>query len=75
MPQGNLAYNHPGSQHPYVMWIGWHYLSNAASLVLCAVYSVKDHHNLQDDSPVLKKTCVRQEVLDEWLPLSAAPLL
>ena len=25
---------------------GWHYLSNMASFVLCAVYSVKDHQQI-----------------------------
>ena len=34
--------------------------------------SVKDHHNLLHDSPLLKKSCARQVVLDEWLPLISA---
>ena len=61
---------------------GWHYLSNAtclichtASCVLCAVYSVKDHHDLLDCSPLLKNTCVRQVVLDKWFPLNSETLL
>ena len=45
-----------------------------ASFVLCAVYSVKDHHNLQMCSPLLKKTCVRQVVLDKWFPPNPGPL-
>ena len=44
------------------------YSSNAASLVLCALRRVKDHCNLPHDSPRLKKSCVRQVVLDKWLP-------
>ena len=46
------------------------YLSNTASFVLCAVYSVKDHHNLPNYSPLLTKTCIRQVVLDKWFPLA-----
>ena len=53
---------------------GWRYLSNATCLIrphlLCVFFCrVKDHHNLLHGSPCLKKTCVRQVVLDEWLPL------
>ena len=47
---------------------GWHYLSNAASFALCTFHRVKDHHNLPHSSPVLKKTRVRQVVLDKWSP-------
>ena len=32
--------------------------------------SVKDHRNVLKYSPHLKKTCVRQVVLDNWFPLS-----
>ena len=46
-----------------------HYLSNTASSVFCTAYSVKDHHKLPNYSPLLRKTCVRQEVLDKWFPL------
>ena len=54
--------------------IGWHSLSNAtcliqASFVLRALRRVKDHHTVLHDSPLLKKTCVRQTVLDKWFPL------
>ena len=46
-------------------------MSNTASLVLWVVYSVKNHHDslkcLRLSS--LKKTCVRQVVLDKWFPL------
>ena len=45
-------------------------MSDTASVVLCAVYIVKNPHSLRNDSPRSKKTCVRQVVLDEWLPLS-----
>ena len=48
------------------------YVSNAASFVLCVFRRVKDHHILLHDSPLLKKTCVRQVVLDEWFPLKSA---
>ena len=52
---------------------GWHYLSsstlsNTASFVLRAVYSVKDHHQLNNPLPLLKKACVRQAVSDKWPP-------
>ena len=43
------------------------YLSQTASLVVCAFRRVKDHHNLLHASPLLKLTCVRQVVLDKWL--------
>ena len=43
-----------------------------ASSFVCAVYSVQDRHNLQKYSPCLRKTCVRQVVLDKWFPLSVA---
>ena len=57
----------------------WDHLSNAASFVLCA-FDDEDHHNLLHYTPrlnntcvllclILKKTCIRQEVFDEWLPL------
>ena len=57
------------------MSFGWHYLSNAtclipASSVLRTVYSVKEHHNSPKYSPRSKKTCIRQVVLEKWLPLS-----
>ena len=32
--------------------------------------SVKDHHNVLHDSPLLKKACVRRVVLDKWFPLT-----
>ena len=35
-----------------------------------AFRSVKDHHNLPHYSQLLKRTCVRQVVLDKWLPLT-----
>ena len=48
------------------------YLSNAASFLLCAAYSVKDHRNFANIySPLLKRTCARQVVLDKWLPLTS----
>ena len=34
-------------------------LINTTSFVLCAVCSVKDHHNLPKSFVSLKKTCVR----------------
>ena len=59
---------------PALASLGRHYLSNAtcriqASFVSCAVDSVRDHRALQNESPPLKKTRVRQVVLDKWLPL------
>ena len=57
--------------------LGWHYLYKAtclirASFISCVLRRVKDHHNLQKYSPLLKKTCVRQVVLDKsgslWSP-------
>ena len=58
-----------------VITIGWHYLSyrylsKAASFVSCAFLPVKDHHDLPHASPLLKKACVRQVVLDKWFPLT-----
>ena len=44
------------------------YLSNAATLVLCVVCSVRDHPNSLHCSPLLKKACVRQVVLDKCFP-------
>ena len=35
---------------------------------------VKDHQNQKYDSPLLKKTCIRQVVLDKWTPLMTAAL-
>ena len=60
---------------------GWHYLSNATCLmrpclfVFCVVCRAKDHRNSLHDSPILKKACVRQVVLDKWLPLNDAEQL
>ena len=39
-----------------------------ASFVSCAVYSVRDHHNLLTCSPLLKKPSIRQVVLDKCFP-------
>ena len=55
---------------PWAALFVWRYLSDTASFVLCAAYSVKDQHILPKYSSLLKKTCVRQGVLDKWLPLS-----
>ena len=44
-------------------------MSNTSSFVVCAVYSVKNHHELQIYSPRLKNICIRQAVFDKWLPL------
>ena len=41
-----------------------------ASFVLFVLCRVKDHHMLLHCSPLLKKTCIRQVVLDERLPLN-----
>ena len=41
------------------------------SLYVC-FRSVKDRHNLLNCSPLLKKSCVRQVVLDKWLLLAEA---
>ena len=53
--------------------LGRHRLSNRtcliqASFVLCVFRRAKDHHNSPHDSPLLKKTCIRQAVLDKWFP-------
>ena len=56
--------------------LGRHHLSHAAcltqaSFVWCVAYSVKDHHHhLPNYSRLVKKSCVRQVVLDKWFPLS-----
>ena len=44
------------------------YLSTSVSFVR-AVCRVRDRHNLLCSSPLLKKTGVRQVVLDKWFPL------
>ena len=53
---------------------GWRYLSNAACLIrprlLCAyLRRVEDHDTLLHYFSRLKKTCVRQVVLDKSFPL------
>ena len=49
------------------------HLSKATCLIrprLCHVFRrVKDHHKLQTYSPLLKKSCVSQVVLDKWFPV------
>ena len=47
-------------------------LTLLVSVVLRLFRRVEDHRKLLYYSPLLKKTCVRQVVLDKWLPLSAA---
>ena len=42
--------------------LAYRYLSNTASFVVFAACSVKDHHNLQKYSPLLKNNCVRQAI-------------
>ena len=55
--------------------LGWHYLSNATGLIRPHLFSraLLVHQygqlNLLHDSPLLKKTCVRQVVLDKRFPL------
>ena len=44
-------------------------MSTTASYVSCAFRPVKDHHNVLRSSPLLKKACVRQVVLDKLLPM------
>ena len=61
----------------HVAAFGWRYLSQAtcliqASFVECALGRVKDHHTLPHDSPLVKNACVRQVMLDKWLPLKHA---
>ena len=56
-----------------IIIIGWHYLSNAtclmpASFVLCVLGRVKAHNNSNMCWPLLKKPCVRQVALDQYLP-------
>ena len=50
------------------------YLSNTASFVLWLFRRVKDRHNSLRYSPLLKKSCVRQVVLDKWFPLTKGAL-
>ena len=45
-----------------------HYLSNRASFVVFVFRRVKDDHNLLHHSPRLKKTCIREAVIDKWFP-------
>ena len=53
---------------PWVALLVSRYLSNAASFALCVFRRVKDHRILLDDSPLLKKTCVGQVMLDKSPP-------
>ena len=53
--------------------LGWHFLPNATCLLrphLSYALSAKDHHDLLHSSLLLKRTCVRQVVLDKWFPLN-----
>ena len=59
------------SRDSWVALLVSRYLSNAASFALGVFRRVKDHHSLLHYSPLLK-TCVRQVVLDKWLPLRYA---
>ena len=56
----------------WVALLVYRYLSNTAQLVVCVVYSVKDHRKLPTCSPLLNKSCVRLVVLDKWCPLRDA---
>ena len=63
----------PPRDSAHVCWVALlveSYLSNTASCVLCVLCCVKDHNDLLYHSPLLKKTCVGQVVLDKWFPLS-----
>ena len=65
---------HFKEQHLQLHKVGWHYLSNATCQIRPHLFyvffgRVKDHHNLLHYSPLLKKACVRQVVLDKWFPL------
>ena len=59
--------------------IGWHYLSSAACLIRAhlnhALFGVRVIILCQNDSPLWKNTCVRQVVLDKWLPLRSKATL
>ena len=58
--------------HYWVALLVERYVSNTASFVLCVVCRVKDHHNslhYESLSSQYNKSCVRQVVLDKWLPL------
>ena len=60
------------SRPSHVTWvarIGQRYLSNAAFFILRMLHLVKDRHGLLHDSPLLKKTSLRQVALDKWSPL------
>ena len=46
-------------------------MPNTALFVVCVAYSVKDHKDLLHYLQLLKKTCVRQVVLDRWFPLES----
>ena len=59
----------------YIYIYIYHYLSNATRLIrprlfLCVLLRVEfqDDHKLLYSSPFLKKTCVRQVVLDKCVP-------
>ena len=54
--------------------LGWHYLSNATRLIrthlFCALFIVSRITILCNIIRHLKKTCVRQVVLDKWFSLN-----
>ena len=50
----------------------WPHLCYARFVLSRITIPVKDHHILQRCLPLLKKTCVRQVVLDKLFPLSQA---
>ena len=57
-----------------IAWVAllvWRYLYNAASCVLYGIAClIQSYLHLLHYSPLLKKTCIRQVVLDKWLPLN-----
>ena len=64
----------PHLPESYFMHFGWHYLSNATyrlgpDLLSTALLVKYGYLILLQYSPLLKKACVRQVVLDEWFPL------
>ena len=74
--QGHVDGHRHGVGLPRRGDLGWHYLSNATCLIrphsLCFPARRRSSRNLPHDSPLLKKTCVKQLVLDKWFPLKTA---
>ena len=56
----------------YIYIVIYVYIYIYIYICICVFRRVRDRHKLLHYSPLVKKTCVRQVVLDDWFSLSAA---